>query len=221
MQAAAPDFEREYVQNVYDEISEHFSSTRYKRWPVVEKFLASIPAASIGVDLGCGNGKNLASAVENGPIFMVAYDACESLLNFCKSRGFDSIQGTVLKVPFTDECFDFALSVAVLHHLRTPERRLTALREMLRVMRADSLALIFVWCFEDNSSVRRHKLTQLDSEQDVLVPWRLQNESAAAVHLRYYHLFRKGELETLIIEAGGSVVHSGYDQDNWYAIFRK
>lgn len=37
-------------------------------------------------------------------------------------------------------------------------------------------------------------------------------------YLRYYHLYRKGELENDIEQAGGSVVESGYEKDNWWAI---
>lgn len=38
--------------------------------------------------------------------------------------------------------------------------------------------------------------------------------------LRYYHLYRKGELESDIEQAGGEVVESGYEKDNWWAIAR-
>jgi tRNA (uracil-5-)-methyltransferase TRM9 len=36
--------------------------------------------------------------------------------------------------------------------------------------------------------------------------------------LRYYHLYRKGELERDVEEAGGRVLESGYEKDNWWAI---
>ena len=36
--------------------------------------------------------------------------------------------------------------------------------------------------------------------------------------LRYYHLYRKGELEQIVEEAGGQVIEAGYDKDNWWAI---
>ena len=36
--------------------------------------------------------------------------------------------------------------------------------------------------------------------------------------LRYYHLYRKGELEEDIEQAGGRVIESGYEKDNWWAI---
>ena len=52
-------FEGEHVQQVYEAIAPHFSATRYKRWPVVEKFIETLPKGSLGCDFGCGNGKNL------------------------------------------------------------------------------------------------------------------------------------------------------------------
>lgn len=155
--------------------------------------------------------------------------------------------GTVLKDPFRSEIFDFALSIAVIHHLRTPERRTQAIKEMLRVMKGGAVGLIFVWAFEENKSVRRHKLIVLDgNEQDVLVPWSMsefknsdtknpkepeskkvkkdetsQEEEEQEVYQRYYHLFKKGELDELVKEAGGTILESGYDRDNWYIKFQK
>jgi tRNA (uracil-5-)-methyltransferase TRM9 len=35
---------------------------------------------------------------------------------------------------------------------------------------------------------------------------------------RFYHLYRKGELETDAVTAGGTVLDSGYERDNWWAI---
>jgi tRNA (uracil-5-)-methyltransferase TRM9 len=56
-------FEGEHVQQVYEAIAPHFSATRYKRWPIVDKFIKSLSKGSFGCDFGCGNGKNL----ENDP----------------------------------------------------------------------------------------------------------------------------------------------------------
>jgi hypothetical protein len=40
-------------------------------WPVVDEFLRSLPAGSVGLDVGCGNGKYLAV---NKDVFIVASD---------------------------------------------------------------------------------------------------------------------------------------------------
>ena len=127
-----------------------------------------------------------------------------------------------MNVPFRDGIFDFSLSIAVIHHLRTAGRRLEAVKEMLRVMHPGARGLIFVWAFEENFSVRRHKLTVLDgNEQDVLVPWTTNEAEGAEVHQRYYHLFKKGELDELVLAVGAIIEVSGYDRDNYYVIFNK
>lgn len=118
---------------------------------------------------------------------------------------------------------------------------------MIRVMRVGATGLIFVWAFEENKSVRRHKLTVLDgNEQDVLVPWSMNEFKGQELesksnkgepeskrikkdkdygdggsYQRYYHLFKKGELDELVKEAGGTILDSGYDRDNWYVKFQK
>ena len=67
-------FEEEHVQQVYEAIAPHFSATRYKRWPIVEKFIKGIPKGSFGCDFGCGNGKNLEND-PNGNIMTIGMDA--------------------------------------------------------------------------------------------------------------------------------------------------
>ena len=207
--------------------------------------------------------------------------SCNGLLEICKERGFEVALGTVLKDPFRSEIFDFSLSIAVIHHLRSADRRLAAIKEMLRVMKTGGEGLIFVWAFEDNKSVRRHKNLKIidGNEQDVLVPWStkefssssgkfnekekekamdlntpdkdqdqdrdrdlynsiennlhkkikrspiLENNSSNTINNnsfeRYYHLFKKGELDELVERANGVILESGYDRDNWYIKFRK
>ncbi|KAH6848363.1 S-adenosyl-L-methionine-dependent methyltransferase [Chaetomium sp. MPI-CAGE-AT-0009] len=41
---------------------------------------------------------------------------------------------------------------------------------------------------------------------------------ADPVFQRYYHLYRKGELEEDVLAAGGFVVSSGYERDNWWVV---
>jgi tRNA (uracil-5-)-methyltransferase TRM9 len=71
-QQVAPEvYEAEYVHGVYEQIAAHFSSTRYKPWPIVESFLKAQPDGSVGLDVGCGNGKYLAV---NPRIFILGSD---------------------------------------------------------------------------------------------------------------------------------------------------
>jgi tRNA (uracil-5-)-methyltransferase TRM9 len=64
-------YEAEHVHDVYEQIATHFSSTRYKPWPIVEQFLLQLPDGSIGLDVGCGNGKYL---TVNPRVYIIASD---------------------------------------------------------------------------------------------------------------------------------------------------
>lgn len=121
--------------------------------------------------------------------------------------------------------FDFAISIAVIHHLSTPARRIDATRALLSTLKRPSRqgledggkALIFVWALEQKSSRRGW---DDGDEQDVMVPWVMKAKGQAEdqTYHRYYHLYRRGELESDIEAAGGQVLDSGYEKDNWWAV---
>ena len=45
-----------------------------------------------------------------------------------------------------------------------------------------------------------------------MVPWTTREGSQEVTYQRYYHLFRKGELEDCVLKAGGKIVESGYEK---------
>lgn len=55
------------------------------------------------------------------------------------------------------------LSLAVVHHFATTERRVSAIRELARILRIGGRVIITVWALEQKS--RRFE------SQDVLIPW--------------------------------------------------
>lgn len=166
-----------------------------------------------------------------------------------------------LDVPHPNSRFDFAISIAVIHHFSSPTRRVASIRSILAALKAPSndghdggKALIYVWALEQKNS--RRGWGEGDP-QDVFVPWvmskRLPGSKNGAdkhnrqtpgsckadgdqggkahdeakegkdgkegvTYQRYYHLYRNGELEADITSAGGIVIESGYEKDNWWAI---
>jgi len=102
-------------------------------------------------------------------------------------------------------------------------------------LRVGGRVLIYVWALEQQNSRRGWKE---GDAQDVLVPWVSRckkvkeskgptgseeaesngKEQEERVYQRYYHLYRKSELEEDIASAGGIVVEGGYEKDNWWAI---
>lgn len=75
--------EQSAVHDVYEAIAPHFSLTRFKPWPMIASFLADVPAGSIGLDSGAGNGKYIPCARASGAE-MIPMDRSEGLLGFAK-----------------------------------------------------------------------------------------------------------------------------------------
>ncbi|GAP83839.2 putative tRNA (uracil-5-)-methyltransferase trm9 protein [Rosellinia necatrix] len=193
-------YEDEHVHSVYESIAGHFSSTRHKPWPFVASFLRErVAPGSIGLDVGCGNGKYLGvrqeaaaaaaaaaavAAAEGGgggggdgggggggvgDVHIVGSDRSPSLVGIARRRGFDVAVADGLALPFRRRAADFALCIAVVHHLSTRARRVDALRGLLECVREDGgQVLVYVWALEQRASRRGWDAT---SEQDQLVPW--------------------------------------------------
>ncbi|CAG00909.1 unnamed protein product, partial [Tetraodon nigroviridis] len=62
-----------------------------------------------------------------------------------------------LQLPFRTASFDACISIAVIHHFSTPERRLAAIRELVRLLKTGGQALIYVWAFEQEHNKQRSK----------------------------------------------------------------
>jgi len=223
-QVAPETYEERHVHEVYEKIASHFSSTRYKPWPIVESFLQSLTAGAVGLDIGCGNGKYLAI---NPDIFIVGSDRSSNLVKIAaQHQPHDVVVADSLALPHLAGVFDFAISIAVVHHFSTPERRREAIRAILDPLKRGGKALIYVWALEQKNSRRGW---DEGHEQDVMVPWVMKAGKKSAntdgatetTFQRYYHLYRNGELEEDILAAEGEVVESGYEKDNWWAICRR
>ncbi|KAL5533117.1 TRM9 [Sanghuangporus sanghuang] len=220
-------YEETYVHTIYESIAHHFSSTRYKPWPVVAAFLASIPAGHIGLDAGCGNGKYLMAPQEReGVYWTIGLDRSVRLLDIAKlagGRSRECVLADVLDNPWRNGAFDFAISIATIHHLSTRERRKNSIQNLLNCLSpSHGRGLIYVWSVRQDELSKRSipsPVEKTNSEhrgQNVLVPWVMTNsfasqklekmqsretEDSPAVFNRYYHLFEEGELRDLVIAA--------------------
>lgn len=225
--APPQDHEQQFVHDVYNEIASHFSQTRYKPWPIVEKFLTEQPSYSVGLDVGCGNGKYLSI---NKNLLIVGSDRSLGLIEcaHAKNSHVSLCIADSRRLPHQNGRFDFAISIAVIHHFATEERRVDAIRHVLAKLRAGGRFLVYCWALEQEKSRRGYK----DGDtQDVLVPWLLQKRAAGGAgekpkveqetKYRYYHLYRDGELLANAKAAGGRVMDHGYEKDNWWVIIEK
>ncbi|KAL1413014.1 tRNA methyltransferase, has a role in tRNA modification [Vanrija albida] len=209
------------VHEVYEAIAPHFARTRFKPWPLIEAFLARLPPHSVGLDAGAGNGKYLPAAAAAGH-WAIAVDRSRGLLDIAKGQledGAECVRGDISDAPWRAGVFDFAISIAALHHLSTPERRAESVKALLAPLRLSAAPepparfFIYVWAYEQGPNSRR-KMGSLaggeEKTQDFLVPWVLAPLRAKGEHPtvdnqqvfeRYYHLFVAGELRALVERA--------------------
>ena len=169
-----PTLEKEHVVKVYEVIADQWDATRVDSlWPRVHAFLETQGSQSLIVDVGCGNGKNMAYRRE-GCSF-----GCDVSLNLCRiarSQGCapEIVAADNMTLPFRSEFFDAAISIAVIHHFSNQARREQAVRETFRVLRQGGKALIYAWAFEQELFAdSRHRF----ATQDVMIPWYGQKAS--------------------------------------------
>ena len=85
------EFEKKYVNNIYDEICKEFSNTRQHPWSIVKTFINSLNSNSLVCDIGSGNGKN----IYRKDIQYIATDFSKEMckLSYLKT---DTIQSNIL-----------------------------------------------------------------------------------------------------------------------------
>src|SRR5690242_13050124 len=99
-------------------------------------------------------------------------DRSASLVSICNNRGHECMISDGTTLPYRSNSFDVVISIAVVHHFSTVERRKQALQELLRVTKPGGKVLVYVWAYEqkDKHGMQRYQ------EQDVFVPWHLQKQ---------------------------------------------
>lgn len=154
----------------------------------------------MGADVGCGNGKYLylrsalSGTGDGATLLTLGADRCEPLVrdaqrNFPPGSAGSDVRrlhevavDDALHSGYRSGVFDYALSIATIHHFSTPQRRMQAVKELLRIVRpapqaagadgtgapGEELApggtgriLIFVWALEQRGGGRRQFDTQL------------------------------------------------------------
>ncbi|XP_070158511.1 uncharacterized protein Fid isoform X2 [Polyergus mexicanus] len=150
--------EQAYVHEVYDQCAE--KTTQSKHWPRVYQFLQELEPGALVCDIGCGNGKYLSV---NHSIFKIGVDRCKRFTDIAREKENEVLICDNLALPFREESFDAVLSIAVVHHFATTERRVHALKELARILRIGGRLVISVWAME-----QKHRKFE---SQDVLIPW--------------------------------------------------
>jgi tRNA (uracil-5-)-methyltransferase TRM9 len=152
------------------------------------------------LNAGCGHGPDFLPFKDRFELYGVDYSGEMLRLGqkYARKYGFSAepAQADMRYLPFRDESFDYAISVAALHHIETREGRLQAFLELKRILKPGGEAFITVW----NHRQPRFWFTAADTQ----VPWKTGGE----ILNRYYHLFSYGEAERLVKKSGLRLIRS-------------
>lgn len=209
----------ERVRETYDRIAEHFAETRHAPWPEVERFLETVEEGTLGLDVGCGNGRHVPRLAERVDR-VLALDISRDLLVEASARladegsGHALIQGDAAALPIGDGRIDLAVSVATLHHLRDRRTRIDGLRELRRVLSPTGIALVSVW-----STAHDRFEAPPDAELgfDTSVDWTLPCGETVP---RFYHIYAPAEFRADLARAGLTVEENYVSSGNCYAEVR-
>ena len=194
----------------YENHAAHFSDTRFCIWDVVREFGESrFSSDSVVLDVGCGNGKNM--KYFNDKCSIAGIDKSENLTSICQSRGLNVACADVGNIPYEDNSFDYIISIAVIHHLDSEEKRVEAMNEMRRVLKPGGHALVTVWAFESDEYSKKKKFVLGDN----IVSFGKENAS------RYYYIYNKSMFSNFVSSIECSDYEFMWERGNWNAIFVK
>jgi len=152
------------------------------------------------LNVGCAHGPDFLPFVQTFDLYGV--DFSREMLKFAGkySEKFNFTVNLSLAdvrhLPYADQTFDWAISVATYHHLRSRAERGAALDELRRVLKPGGEAFITVW--------NRWQPRFWFNRREMAVPWRKKGQTL----YRYYYLFSYPELEKLVKQAGFEIIRS-------------
>jgi len=186
-------------RKVFDQIAE--SWYRVRHWPLLKEELEELAARwqrGKLLNVGCAHGPDFLPFSQGFELWGV--DSSPGMLKqalkySAKFRFYvNLIAADALFLPFPNNTFDWAISVATYHHIKGREEREKAFVELKRVLKPQGEAFLTVW----NHGQPRFWLKSKEQQ----VPWRVKGETV----YRYYHLFSYGELRKLLSKAGWEII---------------
>jgi tRNA (uracil-5-)-methyltransferase TRM9 len=186
-------------REVFDQIAE--SWYRVRHWPLLKEELEELAArwqSGKLLNVGCAHGPDFLPFSQGFELWGVDSSPAmlkQALRYSSKFKLYVNLMAAdALFLPFPNNTFDWAISVATYHHIKGREERGKAFVELKRVLKPQGEAFLTVW----NHGKPRFWFQSKERQ----VPWRLKEKPI----YRYYHLFSYGELKKLLVETGWEII---------------
>ena len=188
-------------REVYDQIAPGWYSSRH--YTIFRNELRRLAERWKGgrlLNIGSGHGADFLPFKEGFELYGLDFSAGMIDLARRYARKFEFQPNLMVadarRLPLADASFDWAISVATLHHIQGRDKQLEAFRELRRVLKPGGEAFVTVW--------NRCQTRFWFRGKEVLVPWRVKGQMV----YRYYYLFTFREIEKLVRKAGFQILES-------------
>lgn len=208
----------EQTEAGYDSISGKFSDTRKFFWRELEFIKDYVKSGDSVLDFGCGNGR-LIELFSDKKIQYTGADVSEKLLDLAKSKypseaaNFLKINPSQTSLPFQNDFFNAAYSIAVFHHFPGKDYRKKIADELYRTIKLKGYVIITVWNLWQrkyiknilkNWALKIFGKSQLDWNDC----WITFKNNEGKIFNRYHHAFRRKELKEMFEKTGFKTLKS-------------
>lgn len=190
----------EKEREVWETLANSWTHLHVKPEEEVIDFSKSINKGPI-LDLGCGNCRNSLPFLEKN-IECIGIDFSKGMIKeakkILKKRKFKEnlVIGNLIDLPFKKGSFLLTICIRVLHHLKTRELRLRALKEMKRVGIKILMSEWKRWQLRFIFGLTKSFFS--GHFADVYVNWNYHGK----IYKRFHHLYTQKELENDLKEVG-------------------
>ncbi len=190
---------RTEAERVFDQIARSWYGQRH--WPLLRRELEEMAGRwqkGRLLNVGCGHGPDFLPFKEKFDLY--GLDLSQQMImmahKYAAKFHFEPnlLVGDACCLPFGNDSFDWAISVAAYHHVRGAEDRKQALAELGRVLKPGGEAFLTVW--------NRWQPRFWFKPKEILVPYRTDGRKFQ----RYYYLFSAGEFRRLLADSGFEVL---------------
>ena len=192
-------------QEVWNSIAESWNN--FRKYPSNKKVIDLANNWKPGkiLDLGCGNGRHLIPFTKKG-FDCYGIDFSKNMINNSKESFKKNNlkatfkQGTLTKIPFKDNNFDYIICLASFHHLNKKEQS-TSLKEIKRVLKPNGKLFIAVW--------NKWQPRFIFKSKEQMIPWKVKDKT----YQRYYYLFNIFEFKKLLRKHNFEIKKSYFDRN--------
>ncbi len=231
----------DFFYNKYDDIARDWFNKRNKPWNFFLEFLLELehkyetenPINGICCDLGCGTGRHTELLSIKSDLY-IGTDLSHDMLIIAKENQINKeicfiqqwICCDIEHLPFRQKSITCIISIAVIHHILTEEKRKIVLKDISSILKKPGNLIISVWSAETGKNAQKVKeindkiiksginyvehifkdynndilLLKL-RKNDIFLPWRISKKNGEIIEIpRIYHLFSNEELKIFEVD---------------------